>query len=168
MKHFASQRKVRCQMFAANVSISAEILIERAEAGQYRRLGAGCYGGVYDIGDGIVAKIGDVQWNEADKLNKAHELIGGVFPRAKLIKESEGYRGAGVMLMEKIEGTTLANVAQSDWRLMDKVLYETREILNLYGIQHGDLHAGNVMIDSNGGIRVVDGASLDFNQYGWY
>jgi hypothetical protein len=129
------------------------------------RLGGGCYGTVYALGD-FVYKIGAVSQDEADNLNEANDRMGGTFPRAVLIRNPD-WGAEGILAMERIHGIQLCDFCMDedgfvDYSMADMYLFEIRDILHQYGIRHQDLHSGNVMVTPEGWLRVVDGGMMSF------
>lgn len=121
-------------------------------------LGSGAYGKVIAWGPSVF-KVGQVSKQEADNLNEANARMGDeTFPRAEVILESWG---SGIIMMDRVPGRTLAKVAEGNYNVMDKVLYAVRKTLDCYGIKHGDLHGGNVIMNGVK-VHVIDGSSLDF------
>lgn len=142
-------------MLMVNREIDPEVV---TESDAY--LGEGCFGKVLAWGPSVF-KIGAVSEQEAHNLNTARERIGGeVFPEAHLIRARSWADYDGVLMLDRVGGEPLTSL--EDYTQADMWLWETRDVLRAYGIEHGDLHSGNVMITLEGMIRVIDGASLSF------
>jgi len=150
------------------LNVDFSITLDEIES-QGERLGGGCYGQVYAYGD-VVYKVGSVSQDEVNNLNEANARMGGVFPRAVLIREAD-YGAEGIIALERIQGTTLYEYLKDedgfvDYSQVDMYLFEIRDILHYYGIRHQDLHCGNVMVTPEGWLRVIDGGMMDFYEPG--
>lgn len=146
------------------LNVDFSVTLDEIEANG-ERLGSGCYGSVYAYGD-VVYKVGSVSQEEVDNLNEANRRMGGVFPRAVMIREP-GFGSEGIIALERIKGQTLIESLKDEWgdidySQADMILFEIRDILHYYGIRHQDLHAGNVMVTDDGMLRVIDGGMMQF------
>lgn len=116
-----------------------------------KRLGRGFYGEVWGWGPDVV-KLGVVSQLEADNLNTARERMGDeTFPEAY-------FNAHACLVMSRVAGVMYS---QCDNPTIP-TLSDIAAILESYGIQHRDLHGGNIMVTFDGKIHVIDGDYMKF------
>jgi serine/threonine protein kinase len=125
-------------------------------------------GSVYDNGDGYITKV--LKKNHLKNfINevKLHTIASNHDLSPKIIR-SDSKKGS--IVMEKMHTTLsdLLNTIKYDPDEMEQVaqkVYHLVETLHSLGIFHNDLHTDNIMIDSNGTLKLIDfgDASTDPN-----
>ena len=115
--------------------------------GNVRFLGEGSFGEAYSVGGGVVVKLGHMDKNEVDVMDKLKNIEG--VPR---ILSENVKSGGNVLAMTKMEGKNLADLVDEggNWGYyaegIDKALPILKKMHEL-NIAHNDVHMGNVLYD---------------------
>lgn len=125
-------------------------------------LGAGSYGQVVKTATGNQAhKRGDIGKEEVKALEIAAAAgLGPKFYGAELdgLGKEKGTK-LGRLAMEALDATPLGERepnSKINGRLAADIYWETRAGVHRLGIQHGDMHHQNVLVDKNGKGKVID------------
>jgi hypothetical protein len=134
---------------------------ESKESGS-KVLGSGAYGTVVKTPDGKEAhKRGDIGEEEATVLKKVGEAgIGPKFLGAEI--NGPGKRDntrRGRIAMEALDAEPIGE-HPPDFKIAGRkasdIYWETRAAVHRLGIQHGDMHHENVLVDKNGKGKIID------------
>ena len=125
--------------------------------GEY--LGGGAFGNVYAKG-GIAVKGGGIGNAEIKISRIAGELEIG----PKVIMASKDKNNRGILVMSRVEGVTLDKYHQRyrrsvtdefNQKVNDSINRQTGRLLEA-GVNHGDLHKGNVIVNNRGEVTIID------------
>lgn len=140
-----------------------EALIESGKIGEYPLLGEGLSGKVYDY-DGFAVKVYKENYSENDDYKTLSGLNGHpAFPAFHYIDQRKRW-----MVVEKVDGFTLAEAVRSGEKLDSRTYAQIEEIVeDCYdeGIIPSDLHLNNLMLDKDTNrIRVIDTGRFFFTE----
>jgi len=149
----------------------ASVLVDDLQGQKYRsvpygysEIGSGAYGQVYHKkGSSIVIKFGQIE--ETEFKNQAIAAKAGVAPKIySITKGKKKYHHA--ITMERLDGETLyesvvnqSGNEEEDAKKLEAVTWNTVEAiakLHSAGIVHTDLHQGNVFVDGNRQVKIID------------
>ncbi|ATW62845.1 ChoK-like putative serine/threonine kinase [Synechococcus phage S-CBWM1] len=127
------------------------------------KLGSGSFGDVYAKGD-VAVKIGSLVSKEVENSKMAASL--GIGPKVL------GVADLDAMAMERIRGIRIQEIRESSphselipmglkQRVVDSLFEEFKKIHGM-GVAHNDLNGGNIIVTSDGSVRLIDFAFSDF------
>lgn len=126
-------------------------------------IGEGFFGKVYDVGDGVVIKHGQISEQEVKALLHLKSLP--EIPRVIATSMESNNNSISILAMTKVPGIPLSQLTeyeqQEEW---DSFLPTLRKIHKL-GVAHNDLHNGNVLLDEkNWAFSVIDFGRASLNE----
>ena len=132
---------------------------------QDKLIGQGEYGAVYNIGNNIVVKVGEIS-NQEIQVMETLKSIPGV-PAPRLIAVQEGKR-ATLMAMTKAPGVPIADLSDAESKQVIHNMLPTLHKIHKAGISHNDLHEGNILFNkSTNQITIIDfGLAKQSDPYG--
>lgn len=130
------------------------------EGPNVKKLGSGAYGKAYEVGDGIVVKLGKLYPKEVKVMDDLKHIEG--IPRVVASKfgaarDKYGIKDpVGIIAMSKSPGKTIQEISDKSkdpslvLKAWDKAIPILKQI-HKKGYAHGDIHSGNVLYDSKSG-----------------
>lgn len=123
------------------------------------RIGKGAYGSVYDVGGGVVIKVGRIAPEEV----KAMELLKNVVEVPRLISSevSSNPNNKSVLAMSKVPGLPLSRVSRAERdETYEKLILPALFKIHSKGVTHNDLHNGNMLLQNrnpnNMSLSIID------------
>ena len=118
-------------------------------------IGDGAYAKVYDIGDGVLIKVGEIPESERNIMQDLKSIPN--VPRVLAYGKSKTQEGRSIMAMTRVPGKPAKEFSASQQKkIFDKAYPLIRE-LHKRGISHNDLHNENILFDSKSGkISLID------------
>lgn len=108
-------------------------------------IGDGAYGKVYDIGDGVLVKVGEIPESEKTILDKLKSVPN--VPRVLAYGRSKVKEDHAIMAMTKVPGVPIEKLSESEQKRAFDMVYPLLRKIHEKGISHNDLHGGNILYD---------------------
>ena len=126
-------------------------------------IGEGASGKVYDVGDGVVVKVGQISKREIKAMDQLKSLP--EVPRVIGTDMSAIKNKRAILAMSKVPGFPLSSIGEGEIEehAWNNTLTTIRKIHKL-GIAHNDLHSNNVFYDPNSQkFSIIDFGQATFN-----
>lgn len=130
------------------------------------KIGEGEYARVYDIGDNVVVKIGEIRSNET----KAMETLSHLpeVPRIIASKVEDQGKTNSILAMSKVPGTPVSQFNKADRaEIYDNLILPALYKIHKAGIAHNDFHGNNILMNRDNSnrrnISIIDFGKAKFN-----